>query len=131
VLDVVVRVVDVVVVVMDAAVFGGSGFEILSVGVHAPAYSWRWRFDTQKAALEKFYRVLRLESGLMLGRMTVVIGWAILLSLVTIWLRSNLSPLPHPELASFAATLIIIGFGTVFSSLFISAMSMKVNARTK
>jgi len=114
-----------------ATIFSVIGFEILSLGLHAKTYSWSRRFDTQNAALEKFYRVFRLETGLMLGTVTVLIGVAILMSLVTIWLRSNLSPLPHPELASFAATLIIIGFGTVFSSLFISAMSMKVNARTK
>jgi hypothetical protein len=40
------------------------------------------------------------------------------------WTRSNLLPLPHPEWASFAATLVIIGVSTLFSSLFISAMSM-------
>jgi hypothetical protein len=34
-------------------------------------------------------------------------------------------PLPHPEWASFAATLVIVGFSTMFSSLFISAMSMR------
>ena len=39
-------------------------------------------------------------------------------------MRSNLLPLPHPEWVSFAATLVIIGFSTLFSSLFISAMSM-------
>jgi hypothetical protein len=55
----------------------------------------------------------------------ILVGSLILISLVAEWLRSNFLPLPHPELASLAATFIIIGFGTVFSSLFISAMSMK------
>jgi hypothetical protein len=41
------------------------------------------------------------------------------------WLKSAMMPLSHPEWAAFAATLVIIGFGTIFSSLFISAMSMK------
>lgn len=40
------------------------------------------------------------------------------------WLRSELLPLPHPEWASFGAMVVILGFGTVFSSLFISAVSM-------
>jgi hypothetical protein len=39
-------------------------------------------------------------------------------------MRSDLLPLPHPEWASFGATLVIIGCSTLFSSLFISAMSM-------
>jgi hypothetical protein len=33
-------------------------------------------------------------------------------------------PLPHPEWVSVAATLVIIGCSTLFSSLFISAMSI-------
>jgi hypothetical protein len=75
--------------------------------------------------LEKFYRFFKLETGLIIGIGMVLVGSLILISLVTEWLRSNLLPLPHPERASLAATFIIIGFGTVFSSLFISAMSMK------
>ena len=46
------------------------------------------------------------------------------MAIVAQWLRSNLLPLPHPEWVSFAATLVILGFSTLFSSLFISAMSM-------
>jgi hypothetical protein len=39
--------------------------------------------------------------------------------LLVAWLRSELLPLPHPEWASFGAMAVILGFGTVFSSLFI------------
>jgi hypothetical protein len=41
------------------------------------------------------------------------------------WLQADMLPVPHPERASFAATLVIVGFSTMFSSLFISAMSMR------
>jgi len=41
------------------------------------------------------------------------------------WLRSSLLPLPRPEWASLGATLFIVGCSTLFSSLFISAMSME------
>jgi hypothetical protein len=51
-------------------------------------------------------------------------GVAILAGIVVEWVGSDLLPLPHPEWASFAATLTILGSSTVFSSLFISAMSM-------
>jgi hypothetical protein len=45
------------------------------------------------------------------------------------WLRTDMLPLPHPEWVSFAATLIIIGCSVLFSSLFISAMSMQQRSR--
>ena len=51
-------------------------------------------------------------------------GGAILVAVIVEWLRSDLLPLPHPEWVSFAATLVIIGCSTLFSSLFISAMSI-------
>jgi hypothetical protein len=38
--------------------------------------------------------------------------------------RSDLLPLPHPEWASFGATMVILGLSTIFSSLFISTMSI-------
>lgn len=108
-----------------ATVFSVVGFEILSLGLHARTYSWSRRFDQANPMLEKFYQCFQFETGLILGLGTIVVGGFILLSLVIEWLRSKFSPLPHPEWAAFAATLIIVGFNTVFSSLFISAMSMK------
>lgn len=101
------------------------GFQILSLGLHAKTYSWSRRFDHQNAVLARFYRRFTLETGLLLGAALAVAGGAILTALVAEWLRNDLLPLPRPEWASFGATLVILGTSTVFSSLFISAMSMK------
>ncbi len=100
------------------------GFEILSLGLHTKTYSWSRRFDRDNRALAGFYRRFKLETGLVLGAGLVAAGGGILVAVVVEWMRSDLLPLPHPEWASFAATLVIIGFSTLFSSLFISAMSM-------
>lgn len=108
-----------------ALIFSVVGFEVLSLGLHAKTYSWSRRFDKHNKVLRRFYKFFQLETGLLLGTVMTVAGSCILLSLLTQWLQSNLLPLPHPEWASFAATLIVMGLGTVFSSLFISAMSMK------
>ena len=100
------------------------GFEILSLGLHTKTYSWSRRFDRDNRALARFYRRFSLETGLLLGAALVVAGGAVLATIVVEWMRSDLLPLPHPEWASFGATLVIIGCSTLFSSLFISAMSM-------
>ena len=107
-----------------ATIFSVVGFEILSLGLHAKTYSWSRRFDRDNRSLAAFYRRFTLETGLVLGTGLIAAGAAILVAVVAEWLRSDLLPLPHPEWASLAATLIIIGFSTLFSSLFISAMSM-------
>jgi len=105
-------------------IFSVVGFEILSLGLHAKTYSWSRRFDRDNRFLTAFYRRFRLENGLLLGAGLIVVGAAILVANVVEWLRSDLLPLPRPEWVSFAATLVIIGCSTLFSSLFISAMSI-------
>ncbi len=107
-----------------ATIFSVVGFEILSLGLHTKTYSWSRRFDRDNRALAAFYGRFKLETGLLLGGGLIATGTAILIAIVAEWMRSDLLPLPHPEWASFAATLVIIGFSTLFSSLFISAMSM-------
>ncbi len=108
-----------------ATIFSVVGFEILSLGLHAKTYSWSRRFDPHNGALARFYGRFKLEGGLVLGGAMAAIGVGILGALVVQWLRADMLPLPHPEWASFAATLVIVGFSTMFSSLFISAMSMR------
>jgi len=107
-----------------ATIFTVAGFQILSLGLHAKTYSWSRRFDKDNAVLEWFYRHFKLEVGLALGAGLFAFGGVILAFLVMQWLKAGMLPLPYPEYASFAATLIIIGCSMVFSSLFISAMSM-------
>jgi glycosyltransferase involved in cell wall biosynthesis len=107
-----------------ATIFSVVGFEILSLGLHAKTYSWSRRFDSDNRALVGFYRRFKLEGGLLLGGGLILLGGAILTAIVVEWVNSDLLPLPHPEWASFGATIVIIGFSTLFSSLFISAMSM-------
>jgi glycosyltransferase involved in cell wall biosynthesis len=113
-----------------ATVFSVIGFEILSLGLHAKTYSWSRRFDPDNTALVRFYDLFQLEKGLLIGAGLSAIGSMILVLLVIQWFKSELVPLPHPEWASFAATLVIIGVSTMFSSLFISAMSMRRQERT-
>ena len=106
-------------------VFSVVGFQILSLGLHAKTYSWSRRFDKSNAALESFYSHFKLEGGLVLGAGLITVGVFILGLLVVRWLQAEMLPLPRPEWATFAATLIIIGCNTFFSSLFISTMSME------
>ncbi len=108
-----------------ATVLSVVGFEILSLGLHAKTYSWSRRFDHDNRFLSGFYSRFTLETGLLVGLGLALAGLAILATIVVEWVKSDLLPLPHPEWASFGATLTILGLSTVFSSLFISTMSMR------
>lgn len=109
---------------MMATICSVVGFQILSLGLHTKTYSWTRRFDPDNQTLSHFYTAFKLETGLVSGMLLFVSGLAILAGFIIHWLRSDLLPLNHPEWIPFGATLIIIGLGVVFSSLFISAMAM-------
>jgi glycosyltransferase involved in cell wall biosynthesis len=108
-----------------AVIFSVIGFEILNFGLQVKTYSWSRRFEKKNILLLKFYRIFTLEKGLIIGSGMVAAGFVILLNIIIQWVHSDLMPLPHPEWVAFASTLTIIGSLTVFSSFFISAMSMK------
>lgn len=107
-----------------ALMFSVIGFQIVSLGLHAKTYSWSRRFDRDNLMLSRFYSFFNLEKGLLSGSLLVVAGGGMIAYEVIRWLQSHMLPLHHPERIPFAATLLIIGFGVIFTSLFISAMSM-------
>lgn len=101
------------------------GFQIVSLGLHVKTYSWTRRFDKDNRTLASFYGAFNLEAGLAIGGLLFAAGVSIISYVLVKWVATGMPPpLPHPELASFSASLIIIGVGTCFSSIFISAMSM-------
>ncbi len=100
------------------------GVQTLLLGLHAKTYSWSRRFDPNQQFLVNFYRVFNLEGGLLLGG-TMASAGAVIFAIITWkWFKSGFLPLPHPEWASLGGTLIIIGLSVLFSSIFISAMSI-------
>lgn len=113
-----------VVSAMVALTMAVTGFQILSLWLHAKTYSWSRRFDRNNPFILSFYKLFKLETGLITGLLLTLTGSAIMAVLVFKWLNLGLTPLPRPEFAAFASTLIIIGVSCFFSSLFISAMSM-------
>ena len=113
-----------VVSAMVALTMAVTGFQILSLWLHAKTYSWSRRFDRNNPFILSFYKLFKLETGLITGLLLTLTGSAIMAVLVFKWINLGLTPLPRPEFAAFASTLIIIGVSCFFSSLFISAMSM-------
>ncbi len=101
------------------------GFQILSLGLHAKTYSWGRRFDRENLFLKRFYDVFKLEVGLLFGFFMMMVGGFILLLVIIPFLHEEAPPLGGAAWTSLGATFVIIGVGVIFTSLFISAMSMK------
>jgi len=100
------------------------GFQIMSLGLHAKTYSWSRRFDVDNRVLLSFYSIFNLELGMLVGIFMLLSGMLLWSYLIACWIWSDLRPLAHPEYAAFAATLTILGCNVIFTSLFISAMSI-------
>jgi len=102
-----------------AIIFSVIGFQILNLGLYAIAYSWSRRFAKNNQVVEKFESIFTLERGLGGGLLLFILG---VISLFASSLpRESLSSL---ERIPLAVTLIITGMTTIFSSMFIAAMSM-------
>jgi uncharacterized membrane protein len=107
-----------------AIIFSVIGFQILNLGLHAKSYSWSRRFE-KNPPMETFFTFFTLETGLITGVLLILIGIVIII-LAILHQKSLLSlPFSSPGWMSLAATITIFGFSIVFTSLFISAMSMK------
>jgi len=107
-----------------ATIFSVIGFQTLTLGLYAKIHSWSHRFEKKDSWPQKFYRNFRLERGLIAGAIMVFASSLILIQQIIEWFVCGLQPLLHPEWVTFAATLIILGISTIFTSLYISTMSM-------
>lgn len=107
-----------------ATLFCSIGMQILSLGLQAKTYSWSRRFDSDNQLLKRFYKVFKLEFGLLLGGSSIIIGVILISFLIIEWVASNFLPLQKPEWVTVGMTLVMVGCNTVFTSLLISAMSM-------
>lgn len=105
-------------------IFSVLGVEVLSLWLHAKTYSFSRRFEKENTFLLGFYGLFTLEMGLILGSVMTLGGIVIVGATFAAWLRHEVLFGGNPAWMPFAATLIVVGVMTCFSSLFISAMSI-------
>ena len=101
------------------------GVQVLWLGLCARTYSLSEEFDQEDQLLLRFYRLFKLETGLVLGLALFAIGVLIDAGILWRWVAQGFGPLYAHKAAVFAATLMGVGVQTVFSSFFISLMSLR------
>ena len=78
--------------------------------------------------MTRFFQVITLERGLLLGFGTLVVGLALLFTAVDAWRATGFGALDYAKtmrLVVPGATLTALGFQTVLSSFFVSILGMK------
>ena len=100
------------------------GFQIMTTGLFAKAYSHASRLYAPDRTLTVLMRVFNLERGLVVGVVLFLAGFAIDASILVHWLESGMGSLDAVRPAIQASTLMIVGAQTVFSSFFLSMLSL-------
>jgi glycosyltransferase involved in cell wall biosynthesis len=78
--------------------------------------------------MTKFFELINLERGLLIGVITLLVGGALLLEAINLWRLSNFGPLNYSRTMRWVipgATLTAAGFQTILSGFFVSILGMK------
>lgn len=100
------------------------GFQVLTTGLFAKAYSHASRLYAPDKTLTLLSRFFNLERGLIVGGILFLTGLIMDLSILVDWLRSGMSTLDAVRPALQASTLMIVGGQTIFSSFFLSMLAL-------
>lgn len=106
------------------------GFQIITTGLFAKAYSHAARLYARDRTLNVLGRYFNLERGLVVGALLFLIGLGIDASILLDWLRRGMGDLDAVRPAVQASTLMIVGAQTIFSSFFLSMLAVPRRADT-
>ncbi len=100
------------------------GYQIATIGLFAKAYSQAARLYAPDRTLQLVLRYFTLERGLLFGTLLFLAGFGIDAAILLRWLQSGRETLDAVRPALQASTLMIVGAQTVFSSFFLSLLSV-------
>ncbi len=100
------------------------GFQIVTTGLFAKAYSHAARLYTSDRTLTALMRYFNLERGLAVGVVLFILGFGIDAAILLRWLKSGMGSLDAVRPAIQASTLMIVGAQMIFSSFFLSMLTL-------
>jgi glycosyltransferase involved in cell wall biosynthesis len=111
------------------ALIGGSllmvvGTQVLALGLCAHAYG-TYFMGERDPWFDRMRARFRLEQGLTLGGVFVVVGLAMAGVILGNWISGGFGRLAYEQLAVFAAALIVVGIQIFFSSFLLSILGLR------
>ncbi len=104
------------------------GYQCILFAIFAKTFAVVEGFLPPDRKLERFFEIVNLERGLIVAALTIVAGGALLLAAVYQWWLTGFGQLNYARtmrLVVPGATLVALGFQTVFSSFFVSILGMR------
>jgi hypothetical protein len=102
------------------------GVQIVTTGLCARVYSFERLFDREDRLLVLLARGFNLERGILLGGAIALAGFLMDGSVLLEWARGGFGPLHALRRAIVGSTLLAVGAQIVFSSFFLSMLTLRV-----
>jgi glycosyltransferase involved in cell wall biosynthesis len=106
------------------------GAQIVQLGVFARTYALT-HYGEHDELLERMWRRLRLEHGLIAGGLLFAAGAALLIWIFIEWANAGFGPLRHEYATALGFTLVALGVQIVFGSFFIGVLTMRADPRPR
>ncbi len=104
------------------------GFQLLFFGVAAKVFATTEGLLPPDPAFERWFRFIKLETGLVAGALLALLGFVIALASIATWSRSGYGPLPPAAMMRRTLPAILcltLGAEICFSSFFLSLLGLK------
>jgi glycosyltransferase involved in cell wall biosynthesis len=105
-------------------IFTLMGAQILSIGAFAKVFSYSERFDRGTVSLKRVLRRVTLESGLLLGGLLFVAGFAGCAWVTWHWAAGGFGPLFQVRQILFWSMWLFLGVQVIFASFFLSMLGI-------
>jgi glycosyltransferase involved in cell wall biosynthesis len=111
------------------AIIGGAllmivGTQVLALGLCAHAYG-TYFMGERDPWFDRMRARFRLEHGLLLGSLFVLVGVALAVVILVSWIAHGFGSLSYERLAVVAASLVIVGIQIFFSSFLLSILGLR------
>jgi glycosyltransferase involved in cell wall biosynthesis len=111
-----------------AAMFAIAGVQVIGLGLGARAYGVN-HLGERDRLLERWGPRLRLEHGLLIGLLLLLVGVGIATSILITWIGRGFGALGDERLAVLSLTLIMVGTQVVFTSFLVSIIGLRRRGR--
>ena len=104
------------------------GYQCILFAIFAKTFAVTEGFLPPDRHLERFFEVVNLEKGLVVAAIALLAGGGLLLAAIWQWWLTGFGHLDYARTMRFVvpgATLVALGFQTVFSSFFVSILGMR------
>jgi glycosyltransferase involved in cell wall biosynthesis len=105
------------------------GAQVIQLGVYSRAYAFYY-LGEHDPLFDRLRARLRLEHGLLAGFLMGLLGLALSVTVLGIWIHRGFGELREEKLAVAGLTMMVIGIQTIFGAFFLSILGLRRRSRS-